>query len=83
MLRHNFWSCQVFQEENINTKSEGHFADYNATQTRNLRINTLLFFIELVLVITGFYGGELSRPRCAWDFALISRNCMFDYDDDP
>ena len=26
MLRHNFWSCQVFQEENINTKSEGHFA---------------------------------------------------------
>ena len=38
---------------------------YNARQTGNLRINTLLFFIELVLVITGFYGGELSRPRCA------------------
>ena len=37
----------------------------NATQTGNLRINTLSFFIELVLVITGFYGGELSRPRCA------------------
>ena len=44
---------------------------YNATQTGNLQINTLLFFIELVLVITGFYGGELSRPRFARGFCAV------------